>query len=115
MTGAAMPRRWVIGAGVVGLAGAAALGASGWRFKQRLDDFETGLRSGKLPAGARADLPPEVLVLARKLGATPERATRVSEFEQTGQMSSAPGASPMRFSARQIVSTTRPGFLWRAA
>ena len=105
----------VIGVGVFGMSTAAVLGASAWRFDHRLNNFEAGLKGGPSPVGPRADLPSEVLVLARALGVTPGRGSRFSQFAQTGEMWSAPGASVMSFSARQTVSTADPGFLWRAA
>jgi hypothetical protein len=110
-----MRRTVVISVGVLGISAAAALSVSAWRFNHRLDDFEAGLKGGPLPAGPRTDLPSEVVGLARRLGGTPERGNRFSQFAQTGQMWSAPSAGPMSFSARQTVSTADPGFLWRAA
>src|SRR5690242_1697207 len=110
-----MRRTVIIGVGVLGISAAAALGVSTWRFNRRLADLEAGLKRGLLPAGPRSDLPSEVVGLARRLGVPPERGNQFSHFAQTGQMWSAPGASPMSFAARQTISTATPGFLWRAA
>ena len=84
-----------------------------WRFNTRLERFETTLKQGTA-AKARSGLPREVVDLAVKLGVNAGRQLNVSEFDETGQMWSAPGVAPMNFTAHQIVSTTTPGFLWRA-
>lgn len=94
-------------------AGAALAGQSAWDFARRLDDLELELEESA-PAEPRADLPPEVAALAARCGAKPERKVRFAHFAQTGQMWLAPGARPMDFEARQTVSSTAGGFLWRA-
>src|SRR5690242_18276717 len=66
----AMCRALTIGAGVLGASAVAALGVSGWRFNNRLDELEADLRDGASPVQPRTDLPPEVLTLARRLGVT---------------------------------------------
>lgn len=94
-------------------AGAALTGQAAWDFARRLDDVELELEESPA-AEPRTDLPPEVAGLAARCGAKADRKVRFVHFGQTGQMWLAPGSKPMDFEARQTVSSTATGFLWRA-
>jgi hypothetical protein len=84
-------------------------------FTAHLDRIEAKTRKPGSAEGPRSDLPPEVLALAKRVGARVDGAPGFAVFEQSGQMWRAPGGKPMEFTARQTVRVTEPGFLWRAA
>lgn len=67
-----------------------------------------------IAASPRADLPSGVRDLAVRLGATEKRAGSIVTLQQRGTMRSAPGVKPMRFMARQTISTEAVEFEWRA-
>lgn len=60
------------------------------------------------------ELPREVRDLALRLGASEKRAVSIVTLEQRGTMRTAPGASPMQFTARQTIATEAVEFEWRA-
>lgn len=81
-------------------------------FEIVLDGIDSGLPKSSGLSGARTDLPPEVLALAARFGAS-GAAGGFATFKQTGQMWSEPGAKPMDFTAHQTVRADAIGFLWR--
>ncbi len=84
------------------------------RFVAHLDALERELQRPGAKAGPRADLPPEVVALAARMGARADAGSPFAVFTQTGQMWPAPGGKPMDFTARQTVRVDAPEFLWRA-
>jgi hypothetical protein len=101
------------------MGGAIALAALGFaiftasRFFDHLDAL--GKAVARAPAALppeRTDLPLPVAELARRMGARAETST--VSLRQTGEMWSAPGARPMRFSARQISATDQLAYIWTA-
>ena len=82
-------------------------------FEATLTDIDTALRQARPQPGARTDLPPEVVALAVRVGAVAD-AGGFATFDQSGQMWSKPGATPMAFTAHQTVRADATGFLWRA-
>ncbi len=60
------------------------------------------------------ELPEEVRDLALRLGGSEKRAGSFVILEQRGTMRGAPDARPMRFTARQTISTEAVEFEWRA-
>lgn len=83
-------------------------------FALRLDRSQAELTERPTRSAARSDLPDQVLMLARRLGASEGRPAPFVTIEQTGSMWKAPGAKPQRFTARQTIATSAPGFMWRA-
>lgn len=95
------------------------LGTIGWvwannRFKVKLDSFEQHLKRALSQAMARHDLPPEIMMLTKKMGTQSRTPRSYVRLSQAGEMWMAPGARPQRFTAQQIIASTEPGFLWRA-
>jgi hypothetical protein len=108
-----MIRAMLIGFGILCVVGIGAVAIAASRFNGRLDRLEALLKR-EAPVTVRTDLPPEVMALAARYGVSPGHGSRFAQFDETGQMWSAPGASQMNFSARQTISTSDPYFLWRA-
>lgn len=84
------------------------------RFAAHLDALESQTRRSAPATGPRADLPPEVVALADRLGAQADGASGFAVLEQSGQMWRTPGGKPMDFTARQTVRVAAPEFIWRA-
>jgi hypothetical protein len=99
---------------IVGLGGGVVL-VKRQSFNSHLDRLEAEIRNIGATQGPRTDLPTEVLALAHRLGTRADAAVGFAVFEQSGQMWKAPGGKPMDFAARQTVSLSTPGFVWRAA
>lgn len=85
------------------------------RFLAQLDRLDQEIEKRDIAAGARSDLPPEVVALAARIGARPDGGASFAVFEQSGQMWQTPGGKPIDFTARQSVRIDAPGFVWRAA
>ncbi len=101
------------GVGLLAIA-AAAIFVARSNFSARLDRMEVVLTAAPDRLTARADLPPEVLALASRLGADAGALKPVARMQQTGEMWQAPGGKPMAFLATQTNAASRNGFLWRA-
>ncbi len=84
-------------------------------FQTHLDQIEAVIRGGEAAPMPPADLPPEVLALAHKMGARSDAPPACAVFTQSGVMWFSPGAKPTKFTARQVAGTRTPGFSWRAA
>jgi len=84
------------------------------RFLTHLDALEAALRKTERRENARADLPPEVVALAERLGARTVDIPAFIALRQAGEMWVAPGAKPKAFIAEQTIRVDTPGFLWRA-
>jgi len=98
------------GAGLILLAAAARFGAA-----RRSAALVQILEQGAPGAAARADLPPEVIALARRLGAVADRGERIVRLTQHGQMWLKPGGPALPFTARQTIMVGDVGFAWSAA
>jgi len=85
----------------------------GTRFNAHLRALERDVRRPTEARSARADLPPEVAALAKRLGARSGGGTVT--VRQRGQMWSKPGARPIAFEALQTASPTRVDYVWNAA
>jgi hypothetical protein len=96
------------GLGFAGVYGAARARDFAWHIR----DLQARLAHGPVQIGARADLPPEVAALARRMGA--QTNGRPVRFTQVGHMWSAPNERPVSFTASQAASTTNTGFIWHA-
>jgi hypothetical protein len=106
-----MSMGWVLAVAVLGLALWVAM-----RRRAFMADIVT--REAAVAAGGNAvapcnDLPPEVMRLAERQGATGETCS-AAHFSQTGEMWNAPGGRPLRFRARQVVAGHACRFVWRA-
>jgi hypothetical protein len=83
-------------------------------FDAKLDAIEARLRAAAQSSDARLAPPPEVVALAGRLGGRPETPAPFVEIGQLGAMWQSPGGRAMKFSARQIIASHQPGFIWRA-
>jgi hypothetical protein len=107
------PNSW-LGLAAMTLAGGAFTLLRRRAFDAKLDAIEARLRGPSESSDARFAPPPEVVALARRLGARPETPAGFVEIEQLGTMWQAPGGKALTFSARQIIASHEPGFIWRA-
>ena len=83
-------------------------------FINHLDKLEAEIKNSSEPSFPRTDLPPVVMAYLKRVGVGHRDVSKYVTFEQTGQMWSAPGAKPMDFTAKQIISTNETEFVWRA-
>ena len=83
-------------------------------FINHLDKLEAEIKNSSEPSFPRTDLPPVVMAYLTRVGVGHRDVSKYVTFEQTGQMWSAPGAKPMDFTAKQIISTNETEFVWRA-
>ncbi len=94
---------------------AAAVAAAARRaFLGRIQTFQRLLDKTPRTSGARTDLPPEVLALARRLGVSAGGGGRVVRLTQSGKMWLKPGSKPLAFTAQQTIAVADIAFLWRA-
>jgi hypothetical protein len=84
------------------------------RFRRHLADLTAQVRRPYPLLAVRKDLPPAVMALAGRMQAQPDSGRHYIAFEQDGQMWQSPAAKPLRFAARQTVSISAAGFVWRA-
>ena len=83
-------------------------------FVAHLNKLEAEIKNSSDPSLPRTDLPPVVMAYLSRLGVSNLSISKFVTFEQTGQMWQASGGKPMDFTARQIISTNEPEFIWRA-
>ena len=83
-------------------------------FFKRIECLRRALEQSPAPLATQADLPPEVLALSRRLGASDDRGGRLVHLTQCGDMWLRPGSKPLPLSAEQTMSVVEVGFLWRA-
>ena len=83
-------------------------------FMARLDKLESEIQRSSDPSFPRTDLPPIVMTYLSRVGVSNRGISKFVTLEQEGQMWSAPGGSPMNFTAKQIISTNETEFVWRA-
>src|SRR5689334_6889347 len=84
--------------------------AAWWHFNYQLNGFEFLI---KQRAPVQTSHRPSATGCCA--GTALRRPSSFTQFEQTGEMWSAPGATPVAFTARQTISSTATAFLWRAA
>jgi hypothetical protein len=106
-------KAWLTGAAATMAAGALIL-VRRRRFEDKLEAIAARLSSCGPSVSDCREAPAEVMRLATRLGARPGKPARSVVLEQVGSMWSAPGTKPLKFTARQIIATHEPGFLWRA-
>lgn len=83
-------------------------------FRAHLESLERDVKAGPTSPGPRQDLPPEILALAKRLGARSDNPPPFIILEQSGLMWREPGQKPMGFTAVQTISQRAPDFLWKA-
>ncbi len=83
-------------------------------FLKHIECLRHTLEKSPRALAARADLPPEVVALSRRLGVSDDRGGRLVRLTQIGDMWLKPGSKPLDFSAEQTMSVVDAGFLWRA-
>ena len=83
-------------------------------FIEHLDKLEAEIKNSSEPSFPRTDLPPVVMAYLKCVGVGHRDVSKYVTFEQAGQMWSAPGATPIDFTAKQIISTNETEFVWRA-
>lgn len=82
------------------------------RFLARAGALVRRLEAAPLRAPARSDLPPEVMALARRLGA--RSGATIALFRQSGEMTMKLGGAATPFVAEQTAAVGEVGFVWRA-
>lgn len=105
---------WTAGVGIAGALGVAALKGHR-RFGEQLDALDRKLADAQTGAGARSDLPTEVIDLAARMGTNVTNPAAYVDLRQRGTMWFKPGGMPLAFMARQRIGTSNTGFVWRAA
>jgi hypothetical protein len=83
-------------------------------FAEKLEAIAARLSTGGPSLSDGREPPAEVVRLATRLGARRGKPARSVVLEQVGSMWSAPGGTPLKFTACQMIATHEPGFLWRA-
>ena len=83
-------------------------------FLSHLDKLEAEIKSSSEPSFPRTDLPPVVMAYLARVGVGLQDVSKYVNFDQTGQMWSAPAGNPIDFTAKQIISTNETEFAWRA-
>ncbi|WP_035356460.1 DUF6544 family protein [Edaphobacter aggregans] len=83
-------------------------------FLGRIESLRRSLEKAPKALATRADLPSEVLTLARRLGACDDGVGRLVRLTQSGEMWLRPGSKPLAFKAEQAIAAGEVGFLWRA-
>lgn len=101
----------------LGLGGAALGGVALFtraNFLRRVDQLQRSLEQKWDAPPSRADLPPEVVALALRLGVPAGARGRLVRLTQSGEMWLKPGAKPLAFTAQQTFAIAKVGFLWQA-
>lgn len=102
------------GLGIIALVGWAMVAGVRRDFRRRVATLQRMLDEGSAPSFPRPDLPPEILALAHRIGASADKRHRFVRLRQRGEMWLQPGATPLRFEAEQTSAVAEVGFLWRA-
>jgi hypothetical protein len=83
-------------------------------FRGHIERLQQSLEQTRRASEKRTDLPPEVLALACRLGASDDGDGRIVHLTQSGEMWLRPGSKPLSFTARQTIAVAEVAFLWRA-
>jgi hypothetical protein len=83
-----------------------------WR--KRTDSLRAALEASPPASAARTDLPPAVIALAKRSGASPAAPHRIVKLSQRGEMRRRPQAEPLAFTANQIMAVGDVAFVWHA-
>lgn len=83
-------------------------------FLARINGLRRRIERAPKALGRRTDLPPEVIALARRLGASGNSCGRLVRLTQSGEMRLKPSAKSLAFKAEQIISVAEVGFIWQA-
>jgi hypothetical protein len=84
------------------------------RFLGHIRALRLSLEQAPKAHGVCANLPAEVLALAKRFGVSTGGGGRLVHVTQTGEMRPKPGAKPLAFTARQTTAVAEVGFLWQA-
>ena len=101
--------------GVIAATAGIVAAMAGKSFRDQMDKLDRRLVDAQVSTKARADLPPEVAALAKRLGVDAQHPSHHVTFQQTGTMWLKPDGPPQRFTAQQRIGTSRSGFVWRGS